>query len=146
MGIVLFCSASWTTSSKAKDYSLTVNIFFHSPYFRYYLTHTFWTRMTTKGGLLKPLRHLPILTRNTLAAAINLLFSVFLIDQGTKNIFQGSMNEATGLMCNLFWLQMLNQITPLCEEWRIQETAGAQHCGRQLAGPCQALGRSSWEV
>lgn len=102
--------------------------------------------MISKVSLMKPLRHLPILTKDTvaIAAATNLLFSVLLIYQGTQNIFQVSMNEATGLICNPFWLQMLSQITRLCEEWRIRETAGGQHCGRQLAGPCQALGGSSW--
>lgn len=60
--------------------------------------------MISKVSLMKPLRHLPILTKDTvaIAAATNLLFSVLLIYQGTQNIFQVSMNEATGLICNPF--------------------------------------------
>lgn len=59
--------------------------------------------------------------------------------QGTQNVFQVSVNEATSLLCSPFWLQMHSQITPPREEWRRREGAGAWLCGRRVAGPRQAL-------
>lgn len=58
-----------------------MNFLFHTSYFRCYLTHTFWTGMTTKESLLKSLRDLPVLTKDTLAiaAATNLLFKIYFI-------------------------------------------------------------------